>query len=798
MKRFCLLLVLALVLLPSASALGYRWYQVPLGDDIELPVYEIAFGTGEAYAGTEDGVYRGYGLAGGWEGMGFEYPGLGAYSIHYRQGVGWVKNTINALALPGATGVAVGDVFDSGYADIVVAAKDGSDAVVCYQNPLPDPATPFWTAHEIDGVADGAREVFVADLDRDYDLDVVVAVRDENRIVWYENSVASPTDPWLMYEVGVLGAPRGVYVADINGDQRLDIAASGMADNAVVWYEAPLDPRDPWPCYAVDDSLEAVKGVFAADVDLDGDLDLLAAGREAGDVVWYEHGDLTYPPIWTKHFIDTELAGAVNVWCGDLFGDELPEVVATAKYAGWVVVYRQTDDTSDIWERTLVDGDLPEACPLSAADIDGDGRTDIVAAGRAAELLAWYSTPSESGLNWQRHVVDDAAGHSMGLTTGDLDNDGDAEIVATACPEGTVTVYWNDLRDILCAFSEGSGYCESDGIYRWHDLDQGWSPVFWCPRPYFITEHPLTPGWFFCGNHDGFFGSTDLNLWYELGAGVLPDTVRSCWFHPDASNIMMVGTNRGIYRTTDSGLNWDPVNDEVPPLPGLDIETAQCDCCPPPCLHVFAAVGMGSFSDGIFRSDDLGDNWLRLNVLPEPTDLVKDITWAGPPPTLAMFVGTRNDGILQMDFDGQIVGDLNVGLPGRTIHRMRYDPFIDTPALFACTGVGLFECLLLEPSGVEPGPAPADRLCTAWPNPSRSDVMFSLKGLASGRPVRLRVFDIAGREVWSQESYSSGAGPLTLQWNGHNSRGQPVPSGIYFYRAESAGQSFTGKVVRVR
>ena len=50
----------------------------------------------------------------------------------------------------------------------------------------------------------------------------------------------------------------------------------------------------------------------------------------------------------------------------------------------------------------------------------------------------------------------------------------------------------------------------------------------------------------------------------------------------------------------------------------------------------------------------------------------------------------------------------------------------------------------------------------------------------------------------SGRKYSSGAGPLTLQWNGHNSRGQPVPSGIYFYRAESAGQSFTGKVVRVR
>jgi hypothetical protein len=797
MKRLLLMFALAFVILPNRPALGYRWYHVAV-DTVDHPTYEIEFGGDGAYVGTEAGVFRGYGLYGGWEGIGLEYPGLGAYSILYRQGGGWRKNVINALPLGGATGVGIGELRDSGtsgYPDIVVAAKEPSDAVVWFENPLSEAVTPTWAVHPVDPIADGAREVAIADIDQDGDLDIAAALRDEDRIVWYENNLASPTDPWIMYQVGALAGPRGVYVADINDDQRPDIVAGGMNDCSVWWFEAPEQPTDPWPGYCIDDSLCGVKGVFAHDMDRDGLCDVVAAGRDADDVVWYEQGDASDPQAWTKHFIDTELPGAVSVWCGDLTGDTRPDVAVTAKLAGWVVVYEQTDD-SDVWLRTIIDTELPEACPVSGADIDGDGQTDVVAAGKAAQTVAWYKAPTTSGLCWQKHVVDAAAGHSMGLTTGDLDNDGDAEIIATACPEGLVTVYWNDLREILCAFSDGSGLCESDGIYRWHDASQEWSAVFWCPRPYFIEEHPLSTGWHFCGNHDGLFSSWNLNEWYELGAEVLPDTVRCIWFHPSTSNIMMVGTSRGMYRTTDLGLNWDLVNDEVPPLPGMDIEIAVPPIGPP-LEFTFATLGMGSFSDGVFRSDDHGDNWQRLNVLPNPTDLLQDHTWEDPL-LVGMFVGTRDGGIHRMDYEGGLVGNLNVGLPDLTIHRMCYDPYIDTPAIFACTQGGLFECMLLELSEVESGSKVGIQMCRAWPNPSPGNVMFSLKGLSTGEEVELGVFDLAGRKVWSRRGFIPGAGPLLLQWDGKNERGVPVASGTYFYRVRTRGEVQTGKVVRVK
>lgn len=791
MKGLSLLIGLALLLLCGAPAHGYQWYHCAL-DTIDYPTYDIQFGPELAYVGTEAGVYRGYGLNGSWEPMGHEYPGIGAWSILYRRGAGWQKQVINETLRGGATGVGIGclDLFD--WPDIVVAAKDPSDRVLWYENPGPGAVTPHWTEHDVDLDADGGREVSLGDFDRDGDLDIAAAIRDESMIVWYRNDLPGPGATWTMFEIGAMAFPRGVFAAYINNDDRLDVVAGGMDDGTVAWFEAPPDPTDPWIRHTVDDSLPGVKGVFACDIDGDDDPDIVAAGRDVDDVVWYEQEIPHGRQSWRKHYIDDSLPGAVSVWVGDLTGDERPEVAATSKHQGWVAVYEQPPDPTDPWPRTLIDTALPEACPISAADFDGDGRTDIVAAGRTAGVVAWYRSPPEGSNYWQKFVIDNAAGHSMGITAGDLDNDGDADVVATANDEGTVTVYWNDLRDIYTAFTDGTGMCESDGIYRWHDMRQEWMPVWWCPRPFFVCEHPLMPSQCYCGNFEGLFTSTDMVTWTELGGAALPDTVTTCWFHPTDPNVLMVGTCRGMYRTTDLGLTWMLVNEEVSHLPVADIETGQSVPIPP--WFVFASVGNGSYSDGMFRSDNEGVDWHRILWMALPTDLLQDVERSDLTRTV-MLLGTIGQGIRRIDHNGANMGNLNTGLPSLTVYRMRYDPYIDTLAVFACTGGGLYECMLLEPTGVVPE-VPEVVVCRASPNPWGESIAFSVTGTRKAAPARLRVFDLAGREIWSWKGTLSPGEPL--EWNGRDADGRPLASGVYFYRIELDQKAHEGKLVHLR
>ena len=782
------LLACLLLALPAES---YEWYAVPI-DSVSRPVYDLQFGGELGYAGTEAGPFRGY-FHTPWDAMGPGYPGLGARTLFHREGSGWNKQVLNIESMPGATGVAVGDVDQSGYPDIIVAAKDPSDQVVWFENPLPGPAAPPWPNFNVDAPAWGAREVFLGDIDRDNDLDIAAALRDEDRIVWYRAETDTNPLTWTRWDVGPAAGPRGVCLADINGDDRLDIVAGAMNSGRVTWFEGPPDPPYcPWIEHVIDEDLVTVKGVFACDLDLDGDLDVIAAGRDIGHVVWYEQME-NDPPTWEKHLIDTDLPGAVSVWCGDLTGDRLPEVAVAAKTAGWVVVYAQTDD-SDVWERVVIDDDLAQACPISAGDFNGDGRMDLVAAGKLAGVVAWYEAPEE-GLTWRKHVIDDEAGGSMGITAGDLDDDGDWDVVATSCPEGYVTWYENDLRDIYCGFTDGTGFCESDGVYRWRDVAEEWEPVWWCARPFFIEEHPLLPGTFLSGNHDGLFASSDLIEWQELGAAVLPDTVRCIWFHPTDPLSVFVGTAEGMYRSLPFEPGWERVT-SIPPIPVSDIRLVE-PLFGPPLAAVFAAVGMGIFSDGVFRSDDLGETFDRVLTFPEPTVLIQDLTAQEEP--IVLFVGTAADGILTMNAAGEILGDLNDGLPNMTIHHLGYDPFIDTYALYAGTQEGLHLCMLLEFSEApEADMQPPPALCRTWPNPWRTEVAFALAGVADNGPVRLRIFDVGGREVWASPRRPVACQEVAFTWSGRDAHGRPLPPGTYFYRIDGTPLAVGGKLLRIR
>jgi flagellar hook assembly protein FlgD len=68
-------------------------------------------------------------------------------------------------------------------------------------------------------------------------------------------------------------------------------------------------------------------------------------------------------------------------------------------------------------------------------------------------------------------------------------------------------------------------------------------------------------------------------------------------------------------------------------------------------------------------------------------------------------------------------------------------------------------------------------------------VRFALSLPAPG-PVDVAVVDIAGRLIRSLHHTADKAGDLTLSWDGHDERGQPVPPGAYYYRVTTnAGQS---------
>jgi hypothetical protein len=60
-------------------------------------------------------------------------------------------------------------------------------------------------------------------------------------------------------------------------------------------------------------------------------------------------------------------------------------------------------------------------------------------------------------------------------------------------------------------------------------------------------------------------------------------------------------------------------------------------------------------------------------------------------------------------------------------------------------------------------------------------------------PVRLRVFDVAGRLVRTLVNGRVAAGEGDVVWDGRDGDGRRLSSGVYFYRLETADRSLTKK-----
>jgi flagellar hook assembly protein FlgD len=84
-----------------------------------------------------------------------------------------------------------------------------------------------------------------------------------------------------------------------------------------------------------------------------------------------------------------------------------------------------------------------------------------------------------------------------------------------------------------------------------------------------------------------------------------------------------------------------------------------------------------------------------------------------------------------------------------------------------------------------------------YPNPFNSitNIEYELK---TGSHVDVSVYNILGQRINTLVDRTESAGQHSTIWNGTNFEGDPVPTGIYFYRIEAGTFTETKKMLLLK
>ncbi len=303
----------------------------------------------------------------------------------------------------------VGDINKDGLLDVAVV-KNLHGHLIWFQNPGDPRNSGLWQRHVITTRLAGAYSVVLSDLDADGDLDAAASSwRMGNQFAWFENpgTPCAASSKELCYEMGYewpkhlveanVAETRSIQTADVDGDGDDDLLGTARMGGLVLWYENSGTPRsEPWKRHVIDTPKQPMHGE-TKDVDQDGDPDYMMGLSGDGEAVWYENDPASRGGPWPRHLIAT-LPGANHVTGGDLDGDGDLDAVATSNGDSHHVVWMENlGDPKGTWAlHTLKDIWGKETVQVILADLDGNGRLDVAATSIGEDEFRWWRNEDPS------------------------------------------------------------------------------------------------------------------------------------------------------------------------------------------------------------------------------------------------------------------------------------------------------------------------------------------------------------------------------------------------------------------
>ena len=328
----------------------------------------------------------------------------------------------------GRRAVKIGDIDNDGQNEVVVGleSKYSYDQLRFYRN-----ESGGWFQYNITDTTGYIHAVAIGDVDNDSLNEVVMGIslnNQEAELRYYKWE----SDAWAEY---IIADPNitifSIAIGDLDNDNVNEVAIGLMDypndDSELRYYEYN---SGSWDVHHVDNDLLESDGVEIADIDHDGDNELIYLGLVAW---WSSISALTYYDLegsWIKHSVP----GVHTGWemdTGDVDNDGQIEI-AWGNYVEPEYEVRVYDYENSNWVEHNV-SDVKGSVPgtgiyhVAIGDVDNDGQNELaIGAGRLFLQVRYYEFDSEE---WIEHNITSTPGTPEVVEIGDVDNDGLNEIL---------------------------------------------------------------------------------------------------------------------------------------------------------------------------------------------------------------------------------------------------------------------------------------------------------------------------------------------------------------------------------
>ncbi len=295
-------------------------------------------------------------------------------------------------------GLEIADI-DGQFGEDIIVSSQNQNKVVCF---LSDGSGGFGAETPIDNMISAPGEVKAGDINLDGNIDIIVPSFSEFKTVWYQGdgSGGFATEQIIQIDAGGIDTSYYVDVADYDGDTDLDVLVGifkfPAPQKLEIYYNQYIESGSTavtWikDTQSVDDSMSRINDISFADVNNDGQLDVISVDYNSGDVIWYnkiKNGTSTPTVISDASIISNPAVARVVDIDGDALNDVIVTDFGTADDA--IIWFKGNSNASpDSTPTTIFDNSI-QMVDIAVADFDTDTDNDIAVVGNFSDTVNWF------------------------------------------------------------------------------------------------------------------------------------------------------------------------------------------------------------------------------------------------------------------------------------------------------------------------------------------------------------------------------------------------------------------------